>query len=112
MPFKARNITNPRTWLAYLSSRNVRRYLIALFLLASLSFLWVKGNISSPMSALKEKLMTPALPPLYEEWYEFESRLPSQDPSLPYPEGAEARFFYADNHVWGNSADYCRFYLF
>lgn len=40
-------------------------------------------------------------PPLYEAWYELESRLPQQDPSLPYPEGSEARFFYAANHVWG-----------
>lgn len=43
------------------------------------------------------------LPPLYEEWYEYERRLPQHNVSLPFPEGANGLYFYPANHVWGES---------
>ncbi|KAJ6516863.1 hypothetical protein C8R47DRAFT_1172918 [Mycena vitilis] len=45
-------------------------------------------------------------PPLYEEYHERERTLPQHDPSLPYPDGASAKFLWAANHGerfgWGN----------
>lgn len=43
------------------------------------------------------------LPPLYEEWYEYERRLPQHNVSLSFPEGANGLYFYPANHVWGES---------
>ena len=43
----------------------------------------------------------PALPPLYEEYYDFERSLPQLDPSLPPPEGDTGRYFFPANRVWG-----------
>ncbi|KAG1738934.1 uncharacterized protein EDB91DRAFT_1288158 [Suillus paluster] len=43
---------------------------------------------------------------LYEEYHEYERRLPQHNLSLPFPEGRDAKFFWAANHVinsgWGN----------
>lgn len=41
------------------------------------------------------------LPPLYDEWYEYERSMPQHNVSLPFPEGASGLYFYPANHVWG-----------
>ncbi|THU88080.1 hypothetical protein K435DRAFT_680488 [Dendrothele bispora CBS 962.96] len=55
---------------------------------------------SSTQLELKE------LPPLYEEWHEYERNLPQHDLTLPPPEGRAARFLFMANHAhasgWGN----------
>jgi hypothetical protein len=38
-------------------------------------------------------------PPLYERYHEYEDNLPQHNPDLPYPEGRDAKFFWASNHV-------------
>ncbi|KAG1817145.1 uncharacterized protein BJ212DRAFT_1351237 [Suillus subaureus] len=48
-----------------------------------------------------------SLPPLYEEYHDYERHLPQHNLSLPFPEGRDAKFFWAANHVtssgWGNA---------
>ncbi|KAJ7701184.1 hypothetical protein B0H17DRAFT_924778 [Mycena rosella] len=50
----------------------------------------------------------PRPPPLYEAYHERERNLPQHNMSLPYPEGAHAKFLWAANHGsgtrfgWGN----------
>ena len=41
------------------------------------------------------------LPPLYESYHDYERHLPQHNLSLPYPEGRDAKFFWAANHVHG-----------
>lgn len=100
------------TWLrSLLRRRQSRFFLVALLCSFLLCFLWFVGLVSPPVAVLKSSepaestsQATPPIndpPPLYEQWYEFERHLPQQNESLPYPEGADARFFYASNHVWG-----------
>ena len=38
-------------------------------------------------------------PPLYERYHEYEANLPQHNLDLPYPEGRDAKFFWASNHV-------------
>jgi hypothetical protein len=38
-------------------------------------------------------------PPLYEEYHKYEAQLPQHNLDLPYPEGRDAKFFWASNHV-------------
>ncbi|KAF8189958.1 hypothetical protein K438DRAFT_1592841 [Mycena galopus ATCC 62051] len=38
--------------------------------------------------------------PLYKEYHERERNLPQHNPSLAYPDGAHAKFLWADNHEW------------
>ncbi|KAF7965096.1 hypothetical protein HWV62_45727 [Athelia sp. TMB] len=46
-------------------------------------------------------------PPLYERYHRYEAELPQHNPELPAPEGKDAKFFWASNHVhgsgWGNA---------
>lgn len=42
-----------------------------------------------------------SLPPLYEAYHDYERRLPQHNLSLPFPEGRDAKFFWAPNHVTG-----------
>jgi hypothetical protein len=46
-------------------------------------------------------------PPLYERYHESEANLPQHNLDLPFPEGRDAKFFWASNHVtnsgWGNA---------
>ena len=44
------------------------------------------------------------LPPLYDQFNEFERRLPQHDLSLPYPEGKHAKFIHFANHQDGERA--------
>ncbi|KAG0696006.1 hypothetical protein DFH29DRAFT_243008 [Suillus ampliporus] len=48
-----------------------------------------------------------SLPPLYEEYHDYERHLPQHNLSLPFPEGRDTKFFWAANHVinsgWGNA---------
>ncbi|KAH7908997.1 hypothetical protein BJ138DRAFT_1156325 [Hygrophoropsis aurantiaca] len=48
-----------------------------------------------------------SLPPLYEAYNDYERHLPQHNLSLPFPEGRDAKFFWAANHVtgsgWGNA---------
>ena len=38
-------------------------------------------------------------PPLYEKYHESEANLPQHNLDLPFPEGRDAKFFWASNHV-------------
>lgn len=38
-------------------------------------------------------------PPLYGKYHEYEERLPQHNLDLPYPEGRDAKYFWASNHV-------------
>jgi hypothetical protein len=44
---------------------------------------------------------------LYEAYHDYERHLPQHNLSLPFPEGRDAKFFWAANHVtssgWGNA---------
>jgi|SRR5882762_9960533 hypothetical protein len=40
-------------------------------------------------------------PPLYEKYHKYEANLPQHNLDLPYPEGRDAKFFWASNHVTG-----------
>jgi len=46
-------------------------------------------------------------PRLYDKFHEYEANLPQHNLDLPYPEGRDAKFFWASNHVadtgWGNA---------
>ena len=44
---------------------------------------------------------TTRLPPLYESYHDYERHLPQHDLSLSFPEGRDAKFFWAANHVHG-----------
>lgn len=59
-------------------------------------------------------------PPLYEQYHEYEEQLPQHNLELPYPEGRDAKFFWASNHVtrmwsasfvWTLNRHLCRFWL-
>lgn len=39
------------------------------------------------------------LPPLYRYYHEQDVALPQHDPTLPYPEGSNAKFLWLPNHV-------------
>ncbi|KAL5494872.1 hypothetical protein ACEPAI_334 [Sanghuangporus weigelae] len=105
-----------QTWAKSLHRRRQSKLCFAALLCSSLLyFLWFIGLLAPPVAILKSTLgqvqpvepttpVTPPIedpPPLYEQWYEFERHLPQQNESLPYPEGADAQFLYASNHVWG-----------
>lgn len=38
-------------------------------------------------------------PPLYGKYHEYEDQLPQHNLDLPYPEGRDAKYFWASNHV-------------
>ncbi|KAH7924135.1 hypothetical protein BV22DRAFT_1013901 [Leucogyrophana mollusca] len=68
-------------------------------------FYWRGGDQLLP----EEILGSHSLPPLYEAYNDYERHLPQHNLSLPYPEGRDAKFFWAANHVtglcsgWGNA---------
>ncbi|THH11621.1 hypothetical protein EW145_g565 [Phellinidium pouzarii] len=80
--------------------RHAKSCLAALVLFSVFCFLWSAGLTSSLRNTL-DYPRNNGLPPLYKEWYELERKLPQHNDSLPYPEGANGRYFYASNHVWG-----------
>ncbi|KAI5118056.1 hypothetical protein M0805_005902 [Coniferiporia weirii] len=97
-----------RTWLKPLLGyprRHIRFCLVALVFISGIGLLWSAGLISSPVIVIQNSLHFTTkesdLPPLYEDWYELERNLPQHNESLPYPEGAQGRYFFASNHVWG-----------
>ncbi|KAI6108778.1 hypothetical protein EDD16DRAFT_1694730 [Pisolithus croceorrhizus] len=59
------------------------------------------------LGAMEDNSTENGLPPLYESYHDYERHLPQHNLSLPYPEGRDAKFFWAANHVhssgWGNS---------
>ncbi|KAG6374801.1 hypothetical protein JVT61DRAFT_4184 [Boletus reticuloceps] len=80
------------------------RLLIILFLSCSV-LVWFYGRRED----LPENEEIPAdhsLPPLFEAYHDYERHLPQHNLSLPFPEGRDAKFFWASNHVtasgWGN----------
>lgn len=46
-------------------------------------------------------------PPRYEQYHEREATLPQHNLDLPYPEGRDAKYFWAANHVWSACLSWC-----
>lgn len=71
-------------------------------------FLFIPRTKTVP-SWLQEKSYAErhSLPPLYEQYHDYERHLPQHNLSLPFPEGRDAKFLWAANHVissgWGNA---------
>lgn len=72
-------------------------------------FLFFSRTKATVPSWLQEQSLTEghSLPPLYEVYHDYERHLPQHNLSLPFPEGRDAKFFWAANHVtssgWGNA---------
>ncbi|KAF8554311.1 hypothetical protein OG21DRAFT_1440550 [Imleria badia] len=82
------------------------RLLIILFLSCSALVLLYSRRTGEDWPASEENPADHSLPPLYEAYHDYERHLPQHDLSLPFPEGRDAKFFWAPNHVtasgWGN----------
>ncbi|KIK49046.1 hypothetical protein CY34DRAFT_797425 [Suillus luteus UH-Slu-Lm8-n1] len=89
-------------------TRRCTRLLTALILI-SLFLFFSRFNTTTVPPWLQEQALAEKhkLPPLYEEYHDFERSLPQHNLSLPFPEGRDAKFFWAANHVtssgWGNA---------
>ncbi|KAF9244158.1 hypothetical protein BU15DRAFT_86106 [Melanogaster broomeanus] len=81
--------------------------LFAVLFVSSWAFiLFYNHQVEHLSSPNEENPIDPSIPPLFEAYHEFERHLPQHDLSLPFPEGRDAKFFWAANHVtasgWGN----------
>ncbi|KAG2147827.1 uncharacterized protein EDB93DRAFT_1145545 [Suillus bovinus] len=101
-------LNNSDTWLPssrFSLTRRCTRLLMGLILL-SLFLFFSRTKLSLP-SWPQDQSEHHSLPPLYEEYHDYERRLPQHNLSLPFPEGRDAKFFWAANHVtlsgWGNA---------
>ncbi|KAG2346858.1 hypothetical protein BDR05DRAFT_877897 [Suillus weaverae] len=88
-------------------TRRCTRLLTGLILVCL--FLFFSRTKTTVPSWLQEQSLVEkhSLPPLYEEYHDYERHLPQHNLSLPFPEGRDAKFFWAANHVtnsgWGNA---------
>ena len=73
-----------------------------LLLLSSSALFWLYSHHTGRNSPANEQVPVDyTLPPLYEAYHDYERRLPQHNLSLPFPEGRDAKFFWAPNHVTG-----------
>lgn len=76
--------------------RHVRvAFLVLVFLSAFALFHWCEKK---PEPQVVNDLPKPRL---YETFHKHEANLPQHNLDLPYPEGRDAKFFWASNHVTG-----------
>ncbi|EGN95083.1 hypothetical protein SERLA73DRAFT_187372 [Serpula lacrymans var. lacrymans S7.3] len=86
-----------------LTKRYTRVVVVVIGALGLLFFFYGReaGKIEIP------SIRSGTVPPLYEKYHEYERHLPQHNLSLPFPEGRDAKFFWAANHVtgsgWGNA---------
>lgn len=88
------------------TSRILRRRcrLLVILFLSSLALLWFYSHsrhTGEDLPASEEIPADHSLPPLYEAYHDYERHLPQHNLSLPFPEGRDAKFFWAPNHVTG-----------
>ncbi|KAG2144520.1 hypothetical protein DEU56DRAFT_790022 [Suillus clintonianus] len=89
-------------------TRRCTRLLVGLILVCLFLF-FSRTKATVPPSWLQDQSLAEkhSLPPLYEEYHDYERHLPQHNLSLPFPEGRDAKFFWAANHVtssgWGNA---------
>lgn len=82
-------------------SKRCFRLLVFLFL-SSWALLWLYSHHPwEDLVASEEDDAHHTSPPLYEAYHDYERHLPQHNLSLPYPEGRDAKFFWAPNHVTG-----------
>ncbi|KAG1878746.1 hypothetical protein C8R48DRAFT_688255 [Suillus tomentosus] len=88
-------------------TRRCTRLLMGLILVCLFLF-FSRTKATAPFRLQEQSLAADhSLPPLYEEYHDYERHLPQHNLSLPFPEGRDAKFFWAANHVtisgWGNA---------
>jgi hypothetical protein len=90
-------------------TRRCTRLLTGLILVCL--FLFFSRSKTTVPSWLQEQSLAEkhSLPPLYEEYHDYERHLPQHNLSLPFPEGRDAKFFWAANHVTGMNIGYTSF---
>ncbi|KAG8220778.1 hypothetical protein J3R82DRAFT_2210 [Butyriboletus roseoflavus] len=83
------------------------RLLVFLFLSSWLFFWLYNHDPWEDLLASEDDAAQHSLPPLYENYHNYERQLPQHNLSLPFPEGRDAKFFWVSNHVtasgWGNA---------
>lgn len=87
-----------------LTSRRPKRCcrLLVILFLSSWALVWFYSrHTGEDLPASEEIPSDHALPPLYEAYHDYERHLPQHNLSLPFPEGRDAKFFWAPNHVIG-----------
>ncbi|KAH8094678.1 hypothetical protein BXZ70DRAFT_896563 [Cristinia sonorae] len=111
-PILPTDATKPASRHCLVSNRPLAR---ALFLgLVVFALVFVCRNIvqlrPSPqvlVPIIPDEPPVPRQPPLYDEYYLNEERLPQHDPNLPFPEGRTGRYINMENFVitsgWGNA---------
>ncbi|KZP18800.1 hypothetical protein FIBSPDRAFT_933213 [Athelia psychrophila] len=91
---------SPPRLLSALPKRYARLGSIVIWIGCALSVFYVYQWTQTPVIESKK-------PPLYERYHEYEAALPQHNPNLPAPEGKDAKFIWASNHVhgsgWGNA---------
>ncbi|KAL4062369.1 hypothetical protein J3A83DRAFT_4110097 [Scleroderma citrinum] len=108
LPFKHSDSRLPQP-RQYYTKRCCRVVLVLLVTVWALVLFYRRQSTTQDWMRLKEadESNTPKLPPLYEAYHDYERRLPQHNLSLPYPEGRDAKYFWAANHVhgsgWGNA---------
>ncbi|PBK59047.1 hypothetical protein ARMSODRAFT_967214 [Armillaria solidipes] len=109
LPTKAPSTTD--SWRSRSHNLLTKRYARVLIAgIVSVSILFFLFRVEGPEnSASYFPLPLPFesdLPPLYEQYHEYERRLPQHDASLPPPEGKHAKYLFFGNHAhasgWGN----------
>lgn len=88
---------------SYLTKRCFR--LLVVLFVSSWALLWLYNRQNENVSSLSRDrdITEHSLPPLYEAYHDYERHLPQHNLSLPYPEGRDAKFFWASNHVTGKT---------
>ena len=72
--------------------------LLTILFLSFWALVWFYNRHTREDSPASEEI-TASLPPLYEAYHDYERHLPQNNLSLPFPEGRDAKFFWAPNHV-------------
>ncbi|ESK93147.1 ATP:ADP antiporter [Moniliophthora roreri MCA 2997] len=92
------------------SKRYSRILLVSIFCFATVVVLWHVepaeriefGSVQYSVLPAQDPLGDGSLPPLYEQYHEYERNLPQHDMELPAPDGKSARFIFSANHAWGS----------
>ncbi len=82
-----------------LTRRYARVLLLGLVVLSVIALFFhsdtIKESLPFPISPMSN------MPPIYEQYHEYERNLPQHDLSLPPPDGKHAKFIYFANHAHG-----------
>lgn len=80
-----------------LPKRYARLGSIAVWVMCAVSVYYVFQWAHATLNARRK-------PPLYERYHAYEAALPQHNPNLPAPDGADAKFIWASNHVHGEQS--------